>query len=519
VDPRARIVLACCAALAGCTGSRAAPEATLVVGRPADAIGLDPARVTDADSSEVCEQIYDTLVREKRGTTEIEPALAERWEVNSAATEWIFHLRHGVRFHDGTPLDADAVLYNFERWRDPQHPRHRTDFVYYESAFRNLERVEKIDRYTVRMVIERPYAPFLANLSVFAMSIASPAAIAKYGDELAYHPVGTGPFRFVEWSRGDRITLAANRDYWGGPPKLTHLTFVAIRDARQRLVAIEGGAIDVAERLAPEDLQFVALHPELKIEQVAGNNVSYLGMNTEHPPFDDPRVRIAVAHAINKTPIVRMVFQGLAMPATGALVPSSWGYVDLQDYAYDPPLARKLLAEAGWRAERRFTLYVMSTPRPYLPSPEQVARMIARNLRDVGIDVELVVSPMADHLRRTSNGEHDLCVLGWQGDNGDPDNFLYGLFDSDNAQKGTARNVSFFRDAQLHGLLRWAQETTDHQQRVDFYAQAQRIIAEKAPWVPLAHAAIVVARRTHVHNLALQPSAKMLFHDVWVEPR
>jgi peptide/nickel transport system substrate-binding protein len=351
------------------------------------------------------------------------------------------------------------------------------------------------------------------------MAIASPAGVRHWGADFPSHPVGTGPFRFVEWSHGDRITLGANAAYWGGPPKLTHLTFVQIRDARQRLVAIEGGSIDVAERLAPEDLQFVALHPELKIEQVAGNNVSYLAMNTEHPPFDDPRVRRAVAHAINKVPIVKMVFQGLAMAATGALMPSSWGYVDLPEYAYDPALSRKLLAEAGWRSERRFTLYVMSTPRPYLPSPEQVARMIARNLRDVGIDVDLVSSPMGEHLRRTSNGEHDLCILGWQGDNGDPDNYLYGLFDSDNAQKGNARNVSFFRDGQLHGLLRWAQETTDHKQRVDFYAQAQRIIADKAPWVPLAHAAIVVARRNHVHNLVVEPSAKMLFHDVWVEPR
>jgi peptide/nickel transport system substrate-binding protein len=507
-------------AVAGCGGSQAPPAATtLVVGRPSDAIGLDPARITDSDSSAVCEQIYDNLVRYDPQGKEIEPALAERWEVSPSGTEWTFHLRRGIQFHDGTPFDADAVIFNIERQRDPNHPQHETDFTYWESAFRNLTRIEKLDDFTVRMVIERPYAPFLANIAVYALGIVSPTAVKKWGVDYPLHPVGTGPFKFVEWSRGDRITLAANSDYWDGAPKLSHLVFVPIRDARQRLVAIEGGAIDVAEGLAPADLQFVTLHPELKLERVAGDNVSYLAMNSDKPPFDDPRVRIAINHAINKVPIIKLIFQGLALTATGPLAPSEWGYIASPGYAYDPALAKKLLAEADFKQTRPFTLFVMSTPRPYMPAPEQVARMVARNLHDVGIETEIVANPISDHLRLTSAGAHDLCILGWSGDNGDPDNFLYGLFDSDNAVRPNARNVAFFRDPQLHGLLNWAQETQDHALRVSYYHQAQQIVAEKAPWVPLAHAEIVIAHRAKVRGLSVSPSAKIFYHRVWVEPR
>ncbi len=504
----------------GCRPPQVTAEMTLLVGRPADAITLDPARAYDTDSAEVCEQIYDKLVRYKRRTLEIEPALAERWTVSPNGTEWTFSLRRGVTFHDGSRFDADAVLFNLERQRDGAHPYHEADFASWEAAFRNVARLEKIDDFTVRLVIERPYAPFLANLAVYGMGMVSPAAVRRWGHGYAQHPVGTGPFRLVEWSHGDRITLERNPDYWDGPPAIGHLVFLPIHGARQRLVAIEGGAIDVAERLAPEDLQFVALHPELKIERVAGNNVSYLAMNTGHAPLDDPRIREAISHAINKMPIVKMVYQGLALSATGALAPSSWAHIDLEERAYDPMLARRLLREARFVPPKApLKLLVMSTPRDYLPSPEKVARIIAHNLAEVGVPVEIIAHPLAEHLRRTSAGEHDLCLLGWSGDNGDPDNFLYTLFDGDNATPGNARNVAFLRDPKLHGLLRWAQETEQQDQRMRYYAEAQRSIAAQTPWVPLAHAQVVLTHRTHVSDIEVTPSSTSYFHHAVLEPR
>jgi peptide/nickel transport system substrate-binding protein len=496
----------------GCAPDKPAADTTVLVGRASDALALDPARITDAESSEVTEQIFDHLVRYKPGSAEIQPGLAESWDESPDGRTWTFHLRHNVRFHDGTPFDADAVVFSFDRQRDPRHPYHQADFSYWESTFRNIQSVEKVDPYTVRITIERPYAPFLANLAMFPVSIVSPAAVRKWGPAFARHPVGTGPFRFVEWSPGERIMLAANPSYWGGAPHIQHLVFVTIRDARQRLVALEGGAIDVAENLSPEDLQFVALHPELKLLRVAANNVAYLAMNTTHKPFDDVRVRRAVNYAINKTAIVKLIYQGLAQPATTAVPPSMWSHVDEPLYHYDRAKAMQLLAEAHYKqGPQRPRLFVMDTPRDYMPAPETVARIIQHNLRDVGMDIEVVINDFNTQVSATQNGVHDLCLLGWSADTIDPDNFLYVLFDPENAEPGTARNLAFFKNAELHGILSWAQETSDRAERERFYAKAQDLIAREAPWVPIAHSEVVVAARTSLMGMQVHPSGTVYF--------
>jgi peptide/nickel transport system substrate-binding protein len=501
--------------MAGCAPDKQAGDQPVLVGRANDAIALDPARITDSESAEVTEQIFDHLVRYKQDSSEIEPSLAESWE-SADGRVWTFHLRKNVRFHDGTPFDADSVVFSFDRQRDPHHPFHQEDFTYWENTFRNIQSVEALDSSTVRITIERSYAPFLSNLAMFPVSIVSPAAVRKWGNEFARHPVGTGPFRFVEWSPGERVMLAANPNYWGGAPKIQHLVFVAIRDARQRLVALEGGAIDVAENLSPEDLQFVALHPELILLRVAANNVAYLAMNTTHPPFDDVRVRRAVNYAVNKTAIVKLIYQGLAKPATTPVPPAMWGHVDEATYRYDRNEAMRLLAEAKYtRPARRPKLFVMDTPRTYMPAPETVARIIQHNLRDVGMDVEVVVNDFETQVRATQNGEHDLCLLGWTADTADPDNFLYVLFDPENAEPGTARNLAFFKKAELHGLLSWAQESSDRSERERFYKKAQDLIANQAPWVPLAHGEAVVAARANLGALRIHPSSTVYFHRVF----
>jgi peptide/nickel transport system substrate-binding protein len=502
-------------AIAACTPTAPPVDSTVLVGRGADVLTLDPARIDDAESAEVAEQIYDHLVRYRRDSTEIEPALAVKWEVSGDGKTWTFHLRDGVSFHDGSPLDADAVVFSFDRQRDPQHPYHQPDFNYWESTFRNILHVDKVDRLTVRIVIERPYAPFLANLAMFPVSIVSPTAVKKWGRDFYKHPVGTGPFRFVEWLPGERVTLESNPRYWGGLPSIQHLVFVEIRDARQRLVALEGDAIDVAENLSPQDLQFVALHPGLELHRIAGNNVGYLAMNVQHAPWNDVRVRRAVNFAVNKTAIVKLIYQGLAREATSPVPPSMWGHVDEQLYRYDPREAQRLLKEAEFvQPKVRPKLYTMSTPRTYMPAPETVARIIQHNLRDVGIDVEVVPADIDAMLRLTQEGKHDLALLGWTADAADPDNFLYVLFDPENAEPGTARNVAFYRNAELHGLLAWAQESSDRAERERYYAKAQDVIARDAPWVPLAHAEYVVASRTTLRGLVVHPASLIYFNSV-----
>jgi peptide/nickel transport system substrate-binding protein len=226
---------------------------TLIVGRAADAYSLDPAVPSDIDSVEVIAQIYDRLLSYQPGSGELSPGLATRWEVSEDGRAWIFSLRRDVRFHDGSRLDADAVVFSLERQRDPAHPYHPGDSSY-RHHFRSIQSVDKVDDFTVRVTIERQYSPFLATMAIFAAAIVSPHAVARWGDRYADHPVGTGPFRLVSWSRGNRIVLERNDDYWGPRPAFRRLVFEVIPDPRQRLVALESGSIDMAHAIAPEEV-------------------------------------------------------------------------------------------------------------------------------------------------------------------------------------------------------------------------------------------------------------------------
>lgn len=496
---------------------------TLIVGRVADAISLDPGRITDNESVEVVELVYDKLIQYGPGSNEIQPGLASSWQVSDDGRVWTFQLRRGVKFHDGAPLNADAVVFSWERQRDLRHPAHRDDatgapFVYWDNTYRNIRTVEAVDSHTVRVTIERPYAPFEADLAMFPVAIVSPRAVLTYGADYYRHPVGTGPFRFVSWADG-RIVLERNPHYWGGAPHVERLVFKAMPDARQRLVALESGAIDIAYSISPEELQFVALHPQLRLYQAPANNVSYLALNTARPPFDDVRVRRAANLAINKEPIVKLAYQGMAIVAHGALPPTQWAHhAPTARYGYDPVKARSLLAEA--QREGRFDparvhdFYVSLTPRPYLPDPELVARVLQANLAEVGLRTRLIVQPFADHLTSVQQGDHDLCLLGWVGDNGDPDNYLYVLFGSDNTMPGTARNVAFFRDAVIQDLLVAGQTTQQRDQRAAIYRQVQERLGLEAPWVPLAHSQVAIAARSDVQGIMLGPSTHVAFRHV-----
>jgi len=490
--------------------------ATLVVARPSDARELDPALPFDNESIEVIDQMYERLVRWKPGSTELEPGLATSWDVDQGGTVWTFHLRKGVRFSDGTPMNADAVVFSLERQRDPSHPYHRARFQYWQHQFRNIVKVEKVDDYTVRITIEQPYAPFEANMAMFPVSIVSPTAVRRWGDDFTNHPVGTGPFVFERWDKGQRIVLRRNDDYWGDKPAFEHLVFEVIEDPRQRLIALESGAVDLAMAILPEELQFVELHPDLTLHETASNSVTYLAMNNDHPPFDDVRVRRAANLAINKEPIVKLAYQGLAIPATGPLPPTEWGYHKVRAvYPYDPARARELLAEAQkdgkFDPDKTYRMFVPSTPRPYLFDPERVARVLQSNLADVGIKTRLVLQPYAAHQKSLQNGEHDLCLFGWVGDNGDPDNFLYILFDRDNAAKGNAQNAAFYRDPEVHGLLVLAQTSEDKDDRERLYARVQEKIAADAPWVPLAYSQVAIAAREDVADVVINPTGHVVY--------
>ncbi|MEJ7598137.1 MAG: ABC transporter substrate-binding protein [Kofleriaceae bacterium] len=517
---RPAIVLLGVLAMASCDpekpSHRRRDPGALVVAHATDVQSLDPVRVTDTESVEVGQLIFEGLVRWKPGTTDIEEGLAERWDISADRKQWTFHLRPNVVFHDGTPLDADAVVFSFQRLLDPAHANYLAGEggSFWRSLLKGVTQVVAVGPRTVAIDVAHPYAPLLGDLAMYP--IVSPTAVRQWGDAFQRHPTGTGPFSFASWTVGEQVVVRRNDRYWGSRPRMNLIVFRVVADERQRLVELESGSVDLATSILPDEQSFVELHPDMALHHTPGNDVSYLAFNFTHPPFDDLRVRRAISHAINKEPIVKLAYQGRAVAADGPLPPTQWGYHQPSTrYGFDPVLSRKLLGEAiaakRFDPDRVYKLYSSSTPRQYQPQPERVARFLQAALEQVGIHTELVLQPHSIHRASLAAGEHDLAMFGWIGDTGDPDNFLYVLFHSDNAVVGSARNVAFYRDPAVDRLLIEAQGSTDEVIRTGLYRAVQERIAEDAPWVPIAHSELVVAARAELTNLVLSPLGHPLY--------
>ena len=512
--------LACDAGL-GSLHHRRDPGA-LVVAQAADVVGLDPVRVSDSESLEVGEILFEGLAKWHPGTTDLEPGLAAAWQLSPDGLHWTFDLRDGVVFHDGSLLDADAMVFSFARVIDPANPSYLAgdDGAYWRGLLKRVKRVTAHGAARVEIEVAHPYAPLLGELAMFP--IVSPAAVRRWGDEFRRHPVGTGAFAFASWDVGEQVVVRRFERYWGAPPALQRIVFRVVVDARQRLVDLQSGSVDLAAAILPDEQSFVELHPDLMLLHMPSQDVSYLAFNLMHPPFNDPRVRRAFSHAINKEPIVKLAYQGRAIAADGPLPPGQWGHhAPATRYAYDPALARQLLAEAvaahTFDPARVYKLYAPSTPRAYLSQPERVARYLQDALSQIGVSTELILQPIVRHRESVGRGDHDLALFGWISDTGDPDNFLYVLLHSDNAVPGAAQNIAFYRNPLVDALLNDAQAVLDEPGRSKRYAVVQDIIAEDAPWVPLAHSELVVAARAELQDVRLTPLGHPLYQ--WIRRR
>jgi len=499
----------CLLVLGQCDDSEGRAKKTLVIGQANAVMGLDPAAVVDNESIDVAEQVFEHLVRYAPKSMDIQPALATRWEKQADGRTWRFFLRKNVKFHDGSAFDADAVVFSFTRQRsDVRLPGGRLKYPYWNSYFRNIVAIKKESSHVVTITTDRPFGPLLASLAMFPVSIVCPRTFRNVKPGKRPRPVGTGPFKFVSWDvKTGRVTLKANRGYWGPKPKVDRVVFMRIPDARQRLRALQSGLIHVARNLPPDLLHLVRLHPDLRLGEMPANNVVYLAMNTEKRPFHDRRVRQAVNYALRKDALIGMAFQGMATKAIGPLPPIMRPFytADVMRYGYDPKRARDLLREAGYDVTLRPRFVVMDSPRAYLPRPVLAARMIARDLEAIGMKVDLQIMPFGKQKQIMQTGLHHLGLHGWSGDNGDPDNFLYNLLDSSNAVHGKL-NYAYYREYAFHKLVAAARESADRKERVRLYKQAQQIVMRTAPWAPLAHAKMVIAIRREVGHFRLHPS-------------
>lgn len=347
-------------------------EKTLVIAIGADATYLDPESVMNNESGFVMSAIFDGLTKYKKGTSEPGPGLAERWDISPDGKVYTFYLRKGVKFHDGTPFNADAVVKELDRVKNPNHPY----YVYKQEGVHSfadftwgvVESYEKIDDYTVKITLKEPHAPFLASIAMVWSGIMSPAAVEKYGFDVNYHPVGTGPFKLVEWVRNDHITLEANKEYWDGAPKVDKLIYRVVPESSVRLLKLEQGEVHILADVDPEDYARIKSNPDLKLLEQPGLTINGIALICDAKPWDDVRVRQAANYAVNKEEMNKFLYKDAAVTAATGMPPILPGYPqDLQPYPYDPAKAKQLLAEAGYPNGFKYKLLCYENPRGYNP--------------------------------------------------------------------------------------------------------------------------------------------------------
>lgn len=503
------IVVAGLCGVIGCGGSQSttsSADKVLIYGRGADSVSLDPADASDGESFKVIENIFDTLVTYADNSADLVPCLATKWEQSDNRLEWIFTLREGVKFHDGTDLDADAVAFSFQRVLDPKHPDRYGIKAPFGVDFAVIDDIVVNDKRTVAFKLKRPSGIFVRNLAMSAAGIVSPAAVRKSKEKFRVEPVGTGPFRFSQWVPGEKLEIVANPDHWRGRPGVNRVIFKPIADNAARLLELQTGKIDLADELSIPSREQIRSDPNLKLLSRPGMNVGYLSLNCSRPPFDNPKVRRAIAHAIQKKDILTSALENQGQVATTPMPRTLWGHhSELRDYAYDPDKARQLLKEAGIPEGKKIQFWAMHDSRPYMPLPDRVAAIIQQQLRQVGLEPVIQSPPWAQYLDQTGKGEHEMCLLGWSTDNADPDNFLYALLDKDNAVPPDARNISFYKSEPLHKLLIDAQEETDQTKRIVLYKKAQEMIHDDCPMIPLTHVDVAAGLRKGVVGYELHP--------------
>ncbi|GAC1309187.1 MAG: ABC transporter substrate-binding protein [Vulcanimicrobiaceae bacterium] len=492
--------------------------ATLVVARVKDAVGLDPATQTDGLSLQISQEVFENLVRFEPGGFTIRPDAAASWKTSADGRTWTFRLKPGHRFSDGTPLDAAAVKFNFDRWRDSKNAyRGNFPFGYYASMFGGFDGKSAIasvaapDPATFVIRMRAPSAPLLHDLAMPSFAIGSPAAIEKGAEAFNQQPVGSGPYVVSEWAHDDHITLAANPTYAGSKPGYATVIVRDIPDQSTSVLSMKKGDIDMLVDPRPDDARELGARAGITLYHPPSNNVSYLALNTEKKPFDNVLVRRAIGYALDVPAIAKSFY------SQGATVANDWTPVGMlgenpavRAYPHDVGRAKALLARAG-SARFATELYYPTSPRPYMPEPQRIAEAIQSDLKAVGIDVTLQPFEFGVFLTKVRNGEHPMCLIGWTGDNGDPDNFMYALLDRDSAVKGQAQNYSFWRDPAFHRLMLAGQQTVDDRKRAAIYREANALIHDRAPAIALVHSVVSFAAKASVAGVVASPDTSFNF--------
>lgn len=512
--------------------ANAATAKTLVYCSEGSPENFNPQINTTGTSFDTAYPVFNRLVEFKPGTTEIMPSLAESWDVSDDGLNYTFHLRKGVKFHARgafTPsrdFGADDVIATFDRmWKadDPYAKVSGGAYDYFNDMGMPdiLKSIDKVDANTVKFTLNKPEAPFIADLAMDFAAIHSKEymdAMMKAGtpEKVDQEPIGTGPFIWASYAKDDRIVYNANVNYFRGKQPIDRLVFSITPDQATREARLQAGECDIIPYPNPADVAKLKADPNLQVLEQEGLNVGYLAMNVKKPPFDNVKVRQAINMAIDKDAILAAVYQGAGKAAKNPIPPTIWSYDnDIQPYPYDPEKAKALLAEAGVK-DLKTDLWYMPVQRPYNPDAKKMAELMQADLAKVGITAELKTFEWGEYRKRLQAGEHQMGMLGWTGDNGDPDNFMNVLLSCGSAREG-GQNVAKWCNEDFTKLIDEAKETSDVAKRTELYKQAQVIFHDQAPWVPIAHSLVSMPMKKTVVGYKVHPLGTHIFEGVDIQ--
>ncbi|UVJ43306.1 ABC transporter substrate-binding protein [Pseudomonas sp. LS1212] len=502
--------------------------------------GFDPGQYTtgtDFDAS--AETIYNRLSQFERGGTAVIPGLATSWDISDDGLTYVFHLREGVKFHTTpyfTPtreFNADDVVFTFTRMLDKDMPFRKaypTEFPYFTDMGMdaNITKVEKVDDKTVKFTLKTVDAAFIQNMAMSFASIQS----AEYADKLLKEgktadlnqkPIGTGPFVFKSYQKDSNIRYTGNKDYWKPDDvKIDNLIFAITTDASVRMQKLKKNECQITLFPRPADLKPLKEDQTLKMPDQAGFNLGYIAYNVmdkikgsnDANPLSQLKVRQALDMAVNKQQIIDSVYQGAGQLAVNGMPPTQWSYDDsIKDAAYNPEKAKELLKEAGIKDGTEITLWAMPVQRPYNPNAKLMAEMLQSDWAKIGIKAKIVSYEWGEYIKRSKGGEQGAMLIGWSGDNGDPDNWLGTLYGCDAV---SGNNFSKWCYKPYDDLIKQAKATPDQAKRTELYKQAQHILKEQVPITPIAHSTVFQPMRSNVQDYKISPFGLNSFYGVSV---
>ncbi|MBV7563249.1 ABC transporter substrate-binding protein [Pseudomonas sp. sia0905] len=510
-----------------------AQAATLSVCTEASPDGFDVVQYNSLTTTNAsADVLMNRLVEFDAAKGKLVPSLASSWKISDDGLTYTFTLRPDVLFHrtdyfkpTRRTLEADDVLFSFQRMLDPNHPWYKAAASGYPHAQSMqwpalIKAVEKVDAHTVRIILNKPDSTFLATLSMGFASIYS----AEYADQLFRagtpeklnsQPIGTGPFVFRRFQKDAAVRYTANADYFAGKPKVDNLVFAITPDANVRLQRLRRGECQIALSPKPVDVEAASKDADLDTVKTAAFMTAFVAINSQHPPLDKPAVRQAINLAFDKSSYIKAVFENSAEPANGPYPPNTWSYArDLPGYAHDPQKARELLKQAGLADGFSTTIWTRPSGSLLNPNPSLGAQLLQADLAEVGIKAQIRVIEWGELIRRAKAGEHDLLFMGWAGDNGDPDNFLTPQFSCASVESGL--NFARFCDAKLDKLIADGKAISDQAKRSALYKDAQAIIQQQALWLPLAHPTAYALTRKGVEGYSVSPFGRQDFSKVSV---